>query len=338
MPWDLSGRTVLITGAARGIGAETARQLRQRGARLSLVGLEPELLEQRAAELGGDTAFFEADVVDLDALERAAGETVERFGGIDVVVANAGVAGGGPVAAMDPDAFTRVIEVNLLGVYRTVRAALPHVTARSGYVLPIASLAAALHGPMMAAYSASKAGVEALADSLRTEGLRPTGNRGGLRLLQLHRHRHGPARHGPPVGAAGEGALAARPTQAASGVGRRRSGRARHRAARALRLRAALGAARALPAHAAAAAQRARDQGRGARGDAAPRHGGADGAHDAATSLAAPGAAPARSAAATSGSVPAWIAARRSAMSRARKARLCSVTSRMAVSSRLFIR
>jgi len=174
MSWDLSGKNVLITGAARGIGAETARQLRDRGARLSLVGLEPELLEQRASELGGDTMFLEADVVDLDALERAAGETAERLGGIDIVVANAGIAGGGPVQSMDPEAFTRVIEVNLLGVYRTIRAALPYVTDRSGYVLPIASLAAAVHGPMMAAYSASKAGVEALADSLRTE-VRPTG-------------------------------------------------------------------------------------------------------------------------------------------------------------------
>jgi|1185.fasta_scaffold29785_2 NAD(P)-dependent dehydrogenase (short-subunit alcohol dehydrogenase family) len=174
MSWDLSGKTVLITGAARGIGAETARQLRAKGARLSLVGLEPELLEQRAAELGGDTMFLEADVAELEALERAAGETAERLGGIDIVVANAGVAGGGPVQAMDPEAWSRIIEVNLLGVYRTIRAALPYVTDRSGYVLPIASLAAAMHGPMMSAYAASKAGVEALADSLRTE-VRPTG-------------------------------------------------------------------------------------------------------------------------------------------------------------------
>jgi len=167
--WPVAGRTVLITGAARGIGAEAARQLRAKGARLALVGLEPELLEQRAAELGGDTAFFEADVADRDALGEAVGQAAERFGGIDVVIANAGIAGGGPVATMDPEAFERIVDVNLLGVVRTVRACLPHVTASSGYVLPIASLAAALHSPMMAAYSASKAGVEAFADSLRVE-------------------------------------------------------------------------------------------------------------------------------------------------------------------------
>jgi NAD(P)-dependent dehydrogenase (short-subunit alcohol dehydrogenase family) len=168
-PWPISGRTVLITGGARGIGAESARQLRARGAKIALAGLEPELLEQRAAELGGDTVWFEANVSEPDELERAVEGTVERFGGIDVVIANAGIAGGGPVATMDPEAFDRIIEVNLLGVVRTVRAALPHVVERQGYVLPIASLAAAVHGPMMSAYSASKAGVEAFADSLRAE-------------------------------------------------------------------------------------------------------------------------------------------------------------------------
>jgi NAD(P)-dependent dehydrogenase (short-subunit alcohol dehydrogenase family) len=168
-PWPVSGRTVLITGAARGIGAETARQLRAKGANLALAGLEPELLEERAAELGGDTIFFEANVSEPDELQAAVDGTVERFGGIDVVIANAGIAGGGPVATMDPDAFDRIIEVNLLGVVRTIRAALPHVTERRGYILPIASLAAAMHGPMMSAYSASKAGVEAFADSLRGE-------------------------------------------------------------------------------------------------------------------------------------------------------------------------
>ena len=174
MSWSLHGKTIFITGAARGIGAEAAKQLRAKGARIALAGLEPELLEQRASELGGDTAFFEADVSDRDAIASAVDEAAERFGGLDVVIANAGVAGGGPVAHMDPDAFETIIDVNLLGVYRTVRAALPHVTARGGYVLPVASLAAALHGPMMSAYAASKAGVEAFADSLRIE-VRHTG-------------------------------------------------------------------------------------------------------------------------------------------------------------------
>lgn len=166
--YPVRGRTILITGAARGIGAESARRLAARGARLSLVGLEPELLEQVASECG-DAAAFEADVTDRDALQAAVDATVERFGGIDVVVANAGIAGVGTVRTMDPDAWEHIIEVNLLGVFRTIRACLPHVVERRGYVLPVASMAAALHLPGMSAYAASKAAVEALANSLRGE-------------------------------------------------------------------------------------------------------------------------------------------------------------------------
>jgi NAD(P)-dependent dehydrogenase (short-subunit alcohol dehydrogenase family) len=166
--WPVQGKTVLITGAARGIGAESARQLASRGARLSLVGLEPEMLEQVASECG-DAVSFEADVTDRDSLQAAIDGTVDRFGGIDVVMANAGIGAGGTVRKMDPDAWERVIEVNLFGVVRTVRACLPHVIERRGYVLPVASIAAAIHTPGMSAYAASKAGVEAFSNSLRGE-------------------------------------------------------------------------------------------------------------------------------------------------------------------------
>jgi NAD(P)-dependent dehydrogenase (short-subunit alcohol dehydrogenase family) len=103
------------------------------------------------------------------ALEHAVDGTVERFGGIDVVMANAGIAPAGMVRSVDPRAFERTVEINLLGVWRTVRSALPQVIERKGYVLVTASLAAAIHGPGMAAYSAAKAGAEAFADSLRGE-------------------------------------------------------------------------------------------------------------------------------------------------------------------------
>jgi NAD(P)-dependent dehydrogenase (short-subunit alcohol dehydrogenase family) len=169
MDWTTRGKTVLITGAARGLGAETARRVAARGANVALVGLEPEELQRVAAQCGTNAAWFECDVTDVEALERAVEGTVDRFGGIDVVMANAGIAPGGMVRSTDPAAFERTIEINLLGVWRTVRAALPHVIDRQGYVLVIASLAAAVHGPGMAAYSASKAGAEAFADSLRVE-------------------------------------------------------------------------------------------------------------------------------------------------------------------------
>jgi NAD(P)-dependent dehydrogenase (short-subunit alcohol dehydrogenase family) len=167
--WSLSGRTALITGAARGIGAESARRLAARGANVSLVGLEPEELERVAGEIGDGAAWFEADVTDPEALQAAIDGTVDRFGGIDVVMANAGIAPAGMTRSIDPAAFERTIEINLLGVWRTVRACLPQVIERQGYVLVVASLAAAVHGPGFAAYASAKAGAEAFADSLRAE-------------------------------------------------------------------------------------------------------------------------------------------------------------------------
>ena len=165
----LDGKIALVTGAARGIGAESARRLARKGARVALVGLEPEELARVAAQCGSNAAWFECDVTDTDALARAVEGAVERFGGIDVVMANAGIAVAALVRSVEPAAWERVIEVNLLGVWRTVRTCLPHVIERKGYILPVASLAAAAHSPVMSAYSASKAGVEAFADCLRQE-------------------------------------------------------------------------------------------------------------------------------------------------------------------------
>ena len=167
--YDVAGRVVFVTGAARGLGLEAARRLYALGASVALVGLEPGKLERQAAQLGERAWWYEADVTSLDAMQDAAAAAAERFGGIDVVIANAGIGANGTVASIDPDAFDRTIEVNLLGVFRTVRATLPHVTARRGYVLVVSSASALVHTPMMAAYTASKAGVEAFADALRVE-------------------------------------------------------------------------------------------------------------------------------------------------------------------------
>ncbi len=169
---------MLITGAARGIGAGTARRLHARGARVALAGLEPELLAQVAAECG-DAPWFECDVTDRAQVERSVEGAVERLGGLDVAIANAGVAAQLPLVGGDPAIFERTIAVNLLGVYYTLRAAGPHISHPRGYALPIASLAAAVHVPMLGAYSASKAAVEALGDTLRIE-LAHTGARTGV--------------------------------------------------------------------------------------------------------------------------------------------------------------
>jgi short-subunit dehydrogenase len=165
----IAGRVVLVTGPARGIGAETARQLARLGARLSLVGMEPERLEALAAELGDGHAWFACDVTDQAAVDRAVAGTVERLGGIDVVVANAGIAANGTVAVAPVEALARTIDVNLTGVVRTVSATLPHVTARRGYYLLVSSAAALMPGPGLAVYAATKVGVEHFGAALRLE-------------------------------------------------------------------------------------------------------------------------------------------------------------------------
>ena len=175
---SLAGRRVLITGAARGIGAGTARRLHQRGARVALLGLEPEELERVAADCGG-APWHECDVRDREQVDDAVEAAVGELGGLDVVVANAGVAAQLPLIGGDPEVFERTVAVNLTGVYYTLRAAGPHVAHRSGYALAIASLAAAVHAPLLGAYSATKAGVEALGNTLRIE-LRPYGARVGV--------------------------------------------------------------------------------------------------------------------------------------------------------------
>jgi NAD(P)-dependent dehydrogenase (short-subunit alcohol dehydrogenase family) len=176
--YDVAGRTVFITGAARGIGAAIASRLHAAGANVALVGLEPELLEELASSLGDRAAAFEADVTDFDALQRAVRGTVERFGGVDVGIANAGISYIGRLATAPIQQVERALEVNLMGVWRTDRALIEQITARRGYLLNIASLAAASHTPLMGPYAASKAGVEALTDCLRAETA-PTGARVG---------------------------------------------------------------------------------------------------------------------------------------------------------------
>jgi NAD(P)-dependent dehydrogenase (short-subunit alcohol dehydrogenase family) len=174
----ISGRRILITGAARGIGAATARRLHARGARLVLAGIEPDTLARTAAECG-DALAVVCDVRDREQVEAAVEAAVEHLHGLDVVIANAGVAAQLPLVDGDPAVFERTIEVNLLGAYYTLRAAGSHIAHPQGYALAISSLAAALHPPLLGAYCASKAGVEALADSLRIE-LAPSGARVGV--------------------------------------------------------------------------------------------------------------------------------------------------------------
>ena len=166
---DLAGQVVVVTGAARGIGASVARRLAARDAQVALLGLEPGELARVSACCGPCSRWWEVDVTDERALADAAAAVRGACDRIDVVVANAGIAVGGPFLHSDPGAFARVIEVNLLGSVATARAFLPALLESRGYLLQVASLAALTPAPMMAAYCASKAGVEAFAHAVRAE-------------------------------------------------------------------------------------------------------------------------------------------------------------------------
>lgn len=169
-PLDLNGRVALVTGAARGIGLETARALQRRGARVALLDLDASKAEAAAKTISPDAIGLGADVADRQAIGAAVDGVVERLGRLDVVVANAGIANEPATARVMPEEeFDRVIDVNLLGVWRTVRAALPHVVAQRGNVTVVSSIYAFSNGMGAMPYAIAKAGVEQLGRGLRTE-------------------------------------------------------------------------------------------------------------------------------------------------------------------------
>jgi NAD(P)-dependent dehydrogenase (short-subunit alcohol dehydrogenase family) len=169
--YSVAGKVALVTGGARGIGLATARELIGRGASVVVVDLHADAVEEAAAGLHPTKALgIAADVTDMDAMEAAVAATVEHFGGLDVVVANAGIASRGATAlAAEVDQFERVIDVNLLGVWRSVRAALPEITRRQGHVVVVSSIYAFANGLGAAPYAMAKAGVEQLGRALRVE-------------------------------------------------------------------------------------------------------------------------------------------------------------------------
>jgi NAD(P)-dependent dehydrogenase (short-subunit alcohol dehydrogenase family) len=165
----LADRTVVVTGAARGLGAALAREIAGRGARVALLGHETAALDALAVSLPGPALPVEVDVTDPAALDIAAHRVRAGLGPVSVVVANAGIAEGGPFLATHPAAWRRVIDVNLTGSAQTARAFLPDLIDTAGYFLQIASLASLGAAPLMSAYCASKAGAEAFAHALRAE-------------------------------------------------------------------------------------------------------------------------------------------------------------------------
>jgi len=167
---SVTGKVVFITGGARGIGAEVARQLYAKGAKLVLTDLDETALRDISSDFDGDRVLtLAADVRDLASMEDAVSRAVGQFGGVDVVIANAGISTYGTVLNVQPAAFKTLIDVNVLGVFHTVRAALPSVIGRRGYVLVVSSMFAYAAQPGAASYCVSKAGVEHFANALALE-------------------------------------------------------------------------------------------------------------------------------------------------------------------------
>ena len=170
MNYDLNGKVVLITGAARGIGYAVAQAAYSRGASVVLVDLDESLAAESADTIGERTIGIGANVADREQIEAAFSRAVERFGKVDVVVANAGIAPETTsTLAIPVEEWERVIEVNLLGVWRTVRAGMDQVVTNGGQFILVSSSYAFMNGVLNSSYATAKAGVEALGRSIRTE-------------------------------------------------------------------------------------------------------------------------------------------------------------------------
>lgn len=169
--YDLKQRVIVITGSTGGFGSALAKALRDKGARLALLDINEEAASKQACSLGDESVAraWVANVCNYGDLEQAMKAVAAHFGGIDVVIANAGIDTVAPMERLAPEAFDRVIDINLNGVWRTFKAALPHVKERQGYLLAISSMAAFVHSPLQASYTSSKAGVWAMCDSIRLE-------------------------------------------------------------------------------------------------------------------------------------------------------------------------
>ncbi len=169
--YDLNNKVALVTGAARGIGYETARQLHMRGASVAVLDLDATNAAEAAERIGPRAFGIGADVTDHGAMQAAVAAVVERFGGLDVAMANAGIAQStvATVRGIGTEEWERVFEVDLLGVWRTVRAVLPQIVERQGHIVVVGSVYSFANGVFNSPYAVAKAGVEALGRSLRAE-------------------------------------------------------------------------------------------------------------------------------------------------------------------------
>ena len=169
--FDLNGKVALVTGAARGIGFETARQMHHRGASVAVLDLDPAEAAEAAERIGPRAIGLAGDVTDAGAMMATVAEVVERLGGLDVAVANAGIAQKRfqTTRGISGEEWERVFEVDMLGVWRTARATLPEIVPRRGHIVLVSSAYAFMNGFGNSPYAAAKSGVESLGRALRVE-------------------------------------------------------------------------------------------------------------------------------------------------------------------------
>lgn len=158
----------VVTGAAQGIGLEVSKRLATTH-RVVLLDLNADALPEAAAQCGADALHRACDITHGDQVADAVTWIVEEAGGIDALVSNAGVAFGGALRHLDPDTLAAQLNVNLIGNWRVIHACLPHIEARRGYVMGVASASAIAPAIGLGPYGSSKAGLEMLLDILRVE-------------------------------------------------------------------------------------------------------------------------------------------------------------------------
>ncbi|MBN2160541.1 MAG: SDR family NAD(P)-dependent oxidoreductase [Spirochaetes bacterium] len=175
---DVKGKAVLITGGAQGIGRATSLLLAEKGARVLACDINAEAVRSLGDKLAGRGEAIVCDVADARAMENAVSRAVKSFGRLDIVIANAGIESVGSLMKLPPEKFERVININLLGAYRAIKPALPHIVANRGHIVAISSNSILVPYPTAAAYAATKSALDSLMRSLRAE-LVPTGATAG---------------------------------------------------------------------------------------------------------------------------------------------------------------
>jgi ribitol 2-dehydrogenase len=167
---SLVGKVVIITGASSGIGRAAARMLTGMGCKVSLAARSAEKLSALTAELGPGALAVPTDVTSGTDVERMAAQTVERFGRIDALFANAGLYVRGPIADGDPESWAKLLDVNVTGVMRCARAVLPYMTAqRSGDIVITSSISGCVDIKVEPVYSASKHAIQGFVHTLRRQ-------------------------------------------------------------------------------------------------------------------------------------------------------------------------